>query len=115
MSSDPIYAELIELARLVMLIEPAILETLCLVDFGVHMRLGSSQHVWEIKELIVSLRRRLGLMAAVETAAIAKSLRLCGGSIRTTRKLNFTCAGWGEDDEWDSDELPELIDSWIDL
>jgi hypothetical protein len=47
-------------------------------------------------------------MVGVDVAAVAASMDLDTTSIRGTGNIGFTCAGWGKE-EWDSDELPELI------
>ncbi|KAJ7502289.1 hypothetical protein B0H11DRAFT_2223769 [Mycena galericulata] len=102
---------LVPLIDLAMLVEPALLDDLAFWKLGKYSTVLSRDKIWAVEELMVSLRRRLFHMATVEAAAIATYMRVCGGSIRGTRNLHATCAGWDEDNGgWDSDELPELIE-----
>ncbi|KAJ6606695.1 hypothetical protein B0H10DRAFT_2195284 [Mycena sp. CBHHK59/15] len=100
---------LMELTELVPRVEPAMLDNLCFLRLGPYPFVFTGNNIWTVEELITSLRRRLTHMAAVEAAAIGRSLFLLGGTIRLTGTVHLTCAGWGEEDAgWDSDELPEL-------
>ncbi|KAJ7448704.1 hypothetical protein FB451DRAFT_1187525 [Mycena latifolia] len=118
MFRDPIYPTLVCLMKLVMLVEPALLDDLAFFKFGRYPVIVSGGKYWGLEaslELTVELRRQLIFMVAVEAAAVSTSVQLLGIPIKNAQRVHITCAGWDEDDGYDSDELPELIDSWIDL
>ncbi|KAJ7828289.1 hypothetical protein B0H13DRAFT_1917175 [Mycena leptocephala] len=96
-SNLPIYPTLMQLIALVQLVEPEMPDNLYFIKVGGHGLIINANQISVLEDLMLSLRRRLTHMAAVQTAAIATAMVIDGTSIRDTKTVHSTCEGWGDD------------------